>query len=216
MKQSVVDLERPTPPEHGEFDLDALEHTRLGLKVVAVGILLVMLTVAGSPELEGVLALARAAGWAVLGLGLALCSPTPNGPLPSVLKRGYVVLCALAALRIVKNLAWPRLGLESNEVVAQVERALVIALVIAWLALPWILWRFCQHRGLTGRALTWLWAAVLLLGLFIAHRMFESRWIVLAYPAVGVLLFVITRQTARDLWLDAINRQTKSLARAAS
>lgn len=215
MSAPAADVALAEPAGDGPIDLSSVENTRLGLKVAGIGVLLVLLTVPGSPQLEWLVMLVRALGWIVLGTGVALLAPTPDGPLPRWLQPPYSILCLLAALRIGKQLLFARFHVETPVAIVRIEQGLVILLIAAVLLLPWILWRFCQHRGLTGRALSWLWSAVLLLAAFAVHWRTRTEWLVWAYPALGLLLFVLCRQTARDVWLDAVNRQSKAVARTA-
>jgi hypothetical protein len=213
----VSDAPAPNEPRDAPIDLDAIERTRLGFKLAGLGSLIILWSVPGATIWFStrVAELLRVTGWVILGLGLWLMAPTPNGPMPRWLGRVYVALCALAALRVAKNALFARASLGAPPPWFAFERMLVIALVAAFLALPWIYWRFCQYRGLTGRALTWLWSAALLCAMFALDALAHREWFVFAYPLLGLVLFVVSRQTARDVWLDALVRQTKLVARTA-
>jgi len=151
----------------------------------------------------------RFAGWSLLALAMALWAPTPNGPLPAWLKGLYVLACAGAAARAVYH-HW----LFESEW-ARWEQRYVQLLWVAFLALPWILWRFCQHRGLTGRAITWLWCAMGLLIVFAINWTTRTSWALWLCPAIGLMLFFNARLTARDVWTDAIWKNARAAALAA-
>ena len=92
--------------------------------------------------------------------------------------------------------------------------------LILTLSMPWILWRFCQHRGLIGRAITWLWLA--LVWSVVAAALYwswpseagDTLWVAAVWPALGVVFAVTAHYTARDIWLDAVNRKTKKIVNA--
>jgi len=197
-----------------ESDLVAIAATRRGLKVAAPGLLMVLvgvMPVAFDGLGPGLLAL-RFTGWALLALGVALTARTPDGPLPRGLREFYVLVFALAALRSVlgRFLDLPDLR--------AFETALVWLFDAALMVLPWILWRFCQQRGLTGRAITWLWCALALLAVFLVNFTSRSTWALWMCPAIGLVLAVNAWQTARDVWLDAVykNARVQHLERAAA
>ncbi len=187
----------------GPVDLIGIESTRLGLSILGCGLLLVFAGAiplgSGAPVLGTAALILRLLGWALLALGLALCAPTPNGPLPGWLRPLYVVGGLLGAMRVLYHRFLRQPGLEDW------EQGLVAVLWAALLALPWILWRFCQHRGLTGRALIWLWCALALSVLFAINWTTRSSWALWLCPAIGLALYVNSRQTARDLWLAAVH-----------
>jgi hypothetical protein len=193
-------------------DLERVASTRRGLLVVAPGFLLVLLGAIPLSEgslLPGALSLAaRFAGWSLLALALALMAPTPNGPLPAWLRALYVLAFAGAALRTVYH-HWL-----FDPAGAAWEQRFVQLLWVAFLALPWILWRFCQHRGLTGRAITWLWCAMGLLSVFAVNWVTRTSWALWLCPAIGVILFVNARLTARDVWTDAIWKNARAASAA--
>jgi hypothetical protein len=200
----------------GPFDLIALENTRLGLKAIGAGCMFAMIglplylaplagtgrpgAIAGSSlHLLGLVAIAG---------GALVCAPTPNGPLPRWLKSLYVLACAVAAIATVDRMVpvvpvsietWVHIRL-------WIERASGVLL----LALPWILWRFCQHRGLTGRALTWIWVGMATAALALPLALVEARWFLWLVPPLGVLTWYAAMQTSRDVWLDAVYRNTRS------
>lgn len=193
-----------------DFDLIALSNTRVGFRIAGYGLLFVLCSVpwSGVHAVDLALTLLRVVGWILIAAGMAMMAPTPNGPLPRWMQALYIGLCSLAAVRMIaRGTGW------AAELV-DFEQRLVPVLWLAFLALPWILWRFCQYRGLTGRALVWLWSAVLLVVVFGVHWRVQSDWLAWAYPPLGVLLFVLSKQTARDLWLDAVNRRSKAVLRA--
>ncbi len=187
----------------GAIDLIRIESTRLGLSVLGAGFLLVF---AGAIPLESGASLLGSAtlvlrflGWTLFALALWLCAPTPNGPLPAWLKLAYVLAGVLGALRVVYHRFFRQPEL------AEWEQGLVALLWLALIALPWILWRFCQHRGLTGRAIIWLWCALALSAVFALNWATRSSWALWLCPAIGVALCVNARQTARNLWLSAVH-----------
>lgn len=194
-----------------QSDLVALARTRRGLKLAAPGLLLVMLGVV--PIASGTLGLPLAAlrlcGWSLLASGLALSAVTPDGPLPRGMREAYVLIFALGAVRT--------LAIRSGRLpdMPEVERSFVWLLDGTLLALPWILWRFCQNRGLTGRAITWLWCALALLGVFLVNFGTRSTWALWLCPAIGLVLALVAWQTARDVWLDGVykNARVQHLAR---
>lgn len=200
--------ERDARPD--DFDLIALSNTRVGFRIAGYGLLAVLCSIpwSGLYALDLALTVLRIVGWILIAAGIAMMAPTPNGPLPRWMQAIYIALCSLAALRMIAR------GFEWLKPLVEIEQRVVPVLWIAFLALPWILWRFCQYRGLTGRALMWLWSAVLLLAVFGLHWRVQSNWLMWAYPPMGVLLFVLSKQTARDLWLDAVNRRSKAVVRA--
>lgn len=207
--ETIEEFEEPSGrPE--DFDLIALSNTRVGFRIAGYGLLAVLCSVpwSGVHAVDLALTSVRIVGWILIAAGVAMMAPTPNGPLPRWMQAVYVLLCSLAALRMVAR------GLGWLAPLVELEQRVVPVLWIAFLALPWILWRFCQYRGLTGRALTWLWSAVALLAVFGLHWRVQANWLMWAYPALGVLLFVLSKQTARDLWLDAVNRRSKAVLRA--
>lgn len=194
-----------------ESDLVALAATRRGLKLAAPGLLLVLLGVApfAGDALGAPLLALRFTGWALLALGLAVTAVTPDGPLPRGVREVYVMIFALAVVRSV----WGRF--EALPDLARLETRFVWVLDAALLLLPWILYRFCQHRGLTGRAITWLWCALALLLVLILNLLTHSTWALWLCPAIGLVLAVNAWQTARDVWLDAVykNARVQHLAR---
>lgn len=192
----------------GPVDLIALEATRMALSLAAPGLLLVLLGVIPLGEALAVLGplllVLRAAGWALLALALALSAPTPNGPLPRWLKPLYVLACAGGAVRVVYHRFLNAPALD------QLEQLYVRLLWLAFLALPWILWRFTQHRGLTGRAITWLWCALALATVFVVNWVTRSSWALWLCPLIGVVLMLNARLTARDVWLDAVYKNARA------
>jgi hypothetical protein len=194
-----------------ESDLVALAATRRGLKLLAPGLLMVLLGVVpfGGGTLAPVLLALRLGGWSLLALGLLVSAVTPDGPLPRGLRELFVLVFALGALRTL----WGRFaGLPD---LGALEMRFVWALDGALLLLPWILYRFCQHRGLTGRAITWLWCALALAGVFVVNLASHSIWALWLCPAIGLALAVNAWQSARDVWLDAVykNARAQHLAR---
>lgn len=188
-----------------ESDLVALAATRRGLKLAAPGLLLVMLGLLplGSGAIAPLLLALRFGGWTLLALGLLTTSVTPDGPLPRGLRELYVVIFVLGAARTL----WSRLGDLPD--LGAMETRFVWALDIALLLLPWILYRFCQHRGLTGRAITWLWCALALAGVFVVNLATHSTWALWLCPVIGLVLAVNAWQSARDVWLDAVYKNAR-------
>ncbi len=202
------------------FDLIALESTRTGLRILGLGLGLVAFAV---PMVLGSSARAdrwvSLAGWVLTALGflcvvlgVTIMAPTPHGPLPK-LARVAAILFGIAALisAIVqgfthRSLIFPYFNTATDGVVPFINEAARVAL----LALPWILWRFCQYRGLTGRAIVWLWIAMAGSALALAARFTETTNALLyGFPLLGVIVFFAARQTSRDVWLDALYRNTK-------
>ena len=188
-----------------ESDLIALAATRRGLKVAAPGMLLVLCGVVPldvdwlGPALLGV----RFLGWVLLAVGLWFTASTPDGPLPGLLRSAYVLLFSMGAVRVLYDRFLDQPGL------ALWEKRGVWLLNAGVLLLPWILWRFCQHRGLTGRAITWLWCALALMTVFIVNFMTRSSWALWLCPVIGLILAVNAWQTARDVWLDAVYKNAR-------
>lgn len=187
-------------------DLVALEQTRQGLELAAPGVLLVLFSVPWIEALQVpdlLVSLVRMLGWLLLGLGLIVTAPTPDGPLPRWLKLPFAAACLLAALQAgLGATGWlPRMPALAPYLVRGGQ--------LAFLLLPWILWRFCQQRGLTGRALSWLWGALALLAASGLYLYSDATWPLWLFPALAVTLFLITRQTARDLWLDALHKASR-------
>ena len=194
-------------------DLALVGRTRQGLCLAGPGFLLVLVGVIPMAPSEVLLAsfllAVRFAGWSLLAAALWLCAPTPNGPLPRWLKALYILACAGGALRVVYH-RWA-----FHPAWAEWEQGYVALLWTAFLALPWILWRFCQHRGLTGRAITWLWCAMALFAVFAINFWTRTSWALWLCPAIGVALFANSLLTARDLWDDAVHKLARTDARAA-
>jgi hypothetical protein len=190
------------------FDLIALENTRQGLSLLGIGL---GLFVAALPMqrfapsgLAAMGSFVHFLGAIAMGLGFLVMAPTPHGPLPRWLSGLYVALSLSTALMAVLSFAI-RLGVMD-------ARGLAFTLDrwarLAFLALPWILWRFCQHRGLTGRALVWLWLGMASLLAWLLGSLFDLGWIAWILPLIGVFAAINSWQTARDVWLDAIGRTT--------
>ena len=202
------------------FDLIALESTRTGLSILGLGLGLVAFAV---PMVVG--ALARAdhwvsiSGWLVTALGffgvivgVRISAPTPHGPLPQFARGAAICLGIVALISAVVQgftdtpLIFPYFNTATDGVLPFIHEAARVAL----LALPWILWRFCQYRGLTGRAIVWLWIAMAGSVLALAARFTETTNALLyGFPMLGVIVFIAARQTSRDVWLDALYRNTK-------
>jgi hypothetical protein len=204
--------------------LATVEDTRLGLKLAGLGFLLLGLaplawTLPPQAHSEWGSAYTLAlvlAGCGLLAIGLATTAPTPQGPLPRWLRTAFVALFALAALDLAFVLALRAVGIAREELpiapasARQAQSVVGWAALLACVALTWILWRFCQHRGLTGRALSWLWIAVLASGSAFALWTSERIWPAVLFAPLGVLAFLLARQTARDVWLDAIYKTSKA------
>lgn len=192
----------------GPVDLIALETTRRGLTVAAPGLFLVLsgvIPIEGSGlPVSGPLIAMRVTGWALLALGLLLASPTPNGPLPAWLRPLYVLVCLGGASRVLYHRLVHAVHFDAG------EAYFVYFLWIAFLALPWILWRFTQHRGLTGRAITWLWCALALASVFAINFVTRSSWALWLCPGIGLALALNARATARDVWLDAVYKSARA------
>ena len=204
--------------------LATVEDTRLGLKLAGLGFLLLGLAPLAwslpprAHESWGsayTLALALA-GCALLALGLATNAATPQGPLPRWLRTAFVALFLLAALDLALVLGLRAAGIAGDDLpiapaaARRAQSAVGWAVLLACISLTWILWRFCQHRGLTGRGLSWLWIAVVASGLTVALGSTERIWPAALFAPLGVLAFLLARQTARDVWLDAIYKTSKA------
>lgn len=202
------------------FDLIALENTRTGLRILGLGLGLVAFAV---PMVVGAFArqdlwvslsgwMLTALGFLGVILGVAIAAPTPHGPLPRF-ARGAAVLLGIVALISAtvqgftdSPLIFPYFNAATDGMVPFINEAARVAL----LALPWILWRFCQQRGLTGRAIVWLWIAMAGSALALAARFTETTSALLfGFPLLGVIVLFAARQTSRDVWLDALYRNTK-------
>ena len=199
------------------FDLIAVESTRTGLRLLGVGLGLLWIAL---PMVMGTLVCTRRAvsltGWTLTIVGflctflaVAISAPTPHGPLPKW-ARAVVALVGLCATTssIVHMVQWLRPEF-SSAASADVARAIDATARVALLALPWILWRFCQYRGLSGRAIVWLWFAMAGTALAIAVTYQDVGWLPFLFPPLGVIAFFAAQQTARDVWLDAVYRNTK-------
>ena len=192
----------------GPTDLAQVAKSRLALRLAAPAFLLVLLGVvplaADQTVPNAVLLAVRFGGWSLLSLAIWLSAPTPNGPLPSWLKAFYVLVCAGGAGRV----AYHRFLFDPQW--AAWEQGFVQLLWLAFLALPWILWRFCQHRGLMGRALLWLWCAMALLAVFAVNWSTRTSWALWLCPAIGLVLLANAHLTARDLWDDAVHKSARA------
>ena len=204
------------------LDLVQLESTRFGLELIGVGVGLSMVfgglpMVAPGPA-ERVLAALATLAKALAIIGLVQTAPTPNGFLPMWLRRLFIGVLSLGLIdlladRLVSDL-WTKFFAWT-----QVLPVHLIGFLVT-LSFPWILWRFCQHRGLIGRAITWLWLALIwsVLGAIVFWNLQggaqEIHWASGLSPAIGVLFAVTTHYTARDIWLDAVNRKTKKIVGA--
>ena len=199
------------------FDLIALEHTRSGLRLLGVGLCLWSFAHPLVAQLlsEAPLAAARI-GWSLNALAqiallaaVWIMAPTPQGPLPRMLGYAislvFLVQLATSGLRLVSLFN----GFAPEQSVRDIVRISENVGRIACLMLPWILWRFCQFRGLTGRAIVWLWFAMASSGLAIAVSFSEVRWLLFLFPPLGVIAYFAAQQSARDVWLDAIYRNTR-------
>ena len=200
-----------------QFDLIALEHTRTGLRVLGLGLALWSFAHPLVAQLLSDAALAAARiGWSLNALALIallgavwIMAPTPQGPLPRLLGYAlslvFLVHLASSGLHLVSLFN----GYAPEESVREAVRIADNIARIACLSLPWILWRFCQFRGLTGRAIVWLWFAMASSGLAIAVSFSGVRWLLFLFPPLGVIAFFAAQQSARDVWLDAVYRHTR-------
>lgn len=203
------------------LDLIRLESTRFGLEILGCGLLLVLVGVglgAGSITAEGRASSSKLldilvdglglAGYALLAVSVLICAPTPNGFLPGLLRAVFALLFGVACLVVLANWLAPDGGRQLQGWIAFQESFWVVTR-LAPVALSWVLWRFCQHRGLIGRALVWLWIAMAWSAMALLVEFAGQFWIARFYPALGVLALIAARFTARDLWMDAVNRKTK-------
>ena len=205
------------------LDLIRLENTRFGLEVLGFGLLLVLISVglgSGSFTAEGRGSSSKLldilvdglglAGYALLAVSVLICAPTPNGFLPGLLRGLFALVFSVASLGVLANWLAPDGGRELQGWIVFQETFWVVTR-LAPVALSWVLWRFCQHRGLIGRALVWLWIAMAWSVMALLVEFAEQFWIARFYPALGVLALLAARFTARDLWMDAVNRKTKKV-----
>ena len=197
-----------------KFDLIALEKTRYGLRAIGLGLLL--LWIAGpfvSRHFSGAAGF-RAAGWLCWAIGLlvmlvalTITAPTPHGPLPKGAARAYIFLCIVSFSSAIVHLFYlfsSRVEGEASRFVATTIDSLAL---ILFASLTMILWRFCQYRGLSGRAMVWLWLAMAAIAAGSTGTYWHAAlW---AFPALGLIAFFAAQQTARDVWLDAIYRHSK-------
>ncbi len=201
------------------FDLIALESTRTGLRILGLGLGLVAFAV---PMVLGSSARAdrwvSLAGWVLTALGflcvvlgVTIMAPTPHGPLPRVTRvaANFFAIVALTSAIVRGFVQTPSLLPQFNAASDDLGPFVNEAARIMLLAAPWVLWRFCQYRGLTGRAIVWLWIAMAGSGLAFAARFTEMSALLYGFPLLGVIAFIASQQTARDVWLDALYRNTK-------
>lgn len=192
------------PAEGSKFDLIALERTKFGLRLLGCADLLFALAVLLRIELAA--AVVFGAGLAVLVLATVVSAPTPHGPFPPFLRAIYV--CIWIG-RLVLDVWYGPEPFEWREP----TWVYVCEGVAAWafVSLPVVLWRFCQHRGLTGQGLLWLWIAMA----YVAFALLGVLWppAAWAFPAIHFCQFVVAQRTARAVWLDAINRHARHFAR---
>ncbi|HTF90003.1 MAG TPA: hypothetical protein VK843_16430 [Planctomycetota bacterium] len=198
-----------------KFDLIALEKTRYGLQGIGFALLALLIAAplasrhfAGTPAW-------KIAGLVIWGLGLlcmtvsvAITSPTPHGPLPRYAIRLYVFLCILAMTSTIVHLFHlftARVESDSTSFIAgQIDNITLISV----LALSLIFWRFCQFRGLSGRAIVWLWLCMAMFAAGSANSLgwHPALWV---FPPLGLIALFAAWQTARDVWLDAVYRHSK-------
>ncbi len=205
------------------LDLIRLENTRFGLELVGLGLMLLLFatglgTDAFTPDgrrpswraLELIVEFCAFGGYLLLALGALVTAATPNGFLPQVLRWAVVGLYVFACGAAVFNAFAPDGGRGIGLWWIGFQERFWFVTRLVPVGLAWILWRFCQHRGLIGRALVWLWIAMAwsVMALFVEFG--QQYWIARFYPALGVLAFLAAHLTARDLWTDAVNRKTKS------
>lgn len=197
------------------LDLVRLESTRFGLELVGTGYALstvfATLAVFASDVFFQTFTLLGALSGLLLAIGHQQTSPTPNGFLPGWLRGPFVLILWLSAVHGVLQV-FARDLFQEHVIPWSETLHLTLLTQLVFVGLPWILWRFSQHRGLIGRAITWLWIALLSTGCFALSTLTEVFWVVALEPAVGVLFAVTAHYTARDVWLDAVNRKTKKLA----
>lgn len=207
------------------FDLIAVERTRMGLRFLGVGVGLVTFAlplVIGTQAstnawVAGIGWLLSSAGFLCTVVALALAAPTPHGPLPQAVRLLYIVggIAALVSsfVHVAQWLGAPPTSAASTQVASNIDQGARIALLL----LTWILWRFCQYRGLSGRAIVWLWVAMACSALWLGAAIEAWRATVWGLLPIGfwacipmaALIFLAAQQTARDVWLDAVYRNTK-------
>ncbi|MEO6711560.1 MAG: hypothetical protein ABIP42_18400 [Planctomycetota bacterium] len=210
-----------------KFDLIALEQTRYGLQFLGLGL---ALWAVAHPFIDHqIFGLARYAGWFAYALGLLtmavavwICAPTPHGPLPRAVKGCFLLGSAAGIVIAIVHLNSQFAGTVPEEGIRKLvygadnsSRAMCVGLL-------WILWRFCQHRGLTGRGIVWLWIAMAVTALELPEAIKEWRswWVVepswswlsvvsWGFVPLAILAIISAQQTARDVWLDAVYRHSK-------
>jgi len=196
------------------IDLRAVEDSRFGVEWVGFGLLLLFASVGlwgldtSRPAALVALGL-RGSGLAILLVGLAWGAPTPNGPLPQWARSGARALLGLTLVGEARAVLAPALLPSVAPTFAALERFCELA----GLALLWVLWRFCHDRGLTGRALVWLWGALAGTGMALIVVLTRADWMVRFFPALGALAWISARTTSRDLWQDAVSRRTRRVLR---
>ncbi len=202
------------------FDLIALENTGPALRLMGLGLAgwsLVLPLLAYSGSSTGLATLCwgtHGLAYATLIAAVAVGSPTPHGPLPRVVGWGFALTLLVGIVGSGMQLYSLHFSGLSNESMREVAPVLHRIARAACLGLPWILWRFCQHRGLSGRAIVWLWLAMASGALAITVSLIELRWLLWGFAPLGLIAFSAARQTARDVWLDAVYRNTKFHATA--
>lgn len=197
-------------PADPGIDLKALDSTRQGFDALGIGLGLLFLStgllgIEGSPIAMHLARILRAFGlfWMLVGLGVF--APTPNGPLPQWARYGFLGLVGSALLGVLLiPLGWFS---GSMQLFTGLERAAEVSSLV----FLWILWRYCQDRGLTGRALVWLWLAMMgtLMAAIVVFS--DADWLARFFPGLGALCVFAARSTAREIWLDAVNRTSKSI-----
>ncbi len=199
-----------------KFDLIALEQTRYGLRILGLGLFAWSvahpLIIRVFAEHEFPIAIT---GWTVKIVGflclisaVSIMATTPHGPLPRFIRRIFALVFLLGLADCGLHLYSLFDGSVPAESVREVSAFVQYGSLAVCLLLPWILWRFCQYRGLSGRAIVWLWLAIFMtIGGGCSLEWPAAHWV--WFPFFGLFAFVASQQTARDVWLDAIYRHSK-------
>jgi hypothetical protein len=196
------------------FDLIALEQTRYGLRGIGVAMFTLSLGAAASLRQFSSNAIPIVA-WSMWTVGatlmlvaLTITAPTPHGPLPKPMRNVFLILFALSLASALLHLYCLVSNFSPPDVVGAAFGLIGVLLLLAtFILLPAILYRFCQHRGLTGRAIVWLWIAMGMCGAGVLNTSWHPAvWFI---PVLGLIAMIAAQQTARDVWLDAVYRHSK-------
>lgn len=205
------------------FDLNALESTRFGLELFGAGVLLLLCGMGlglGEFTVEG-----RAPSWRIVDLvtgglsmlgylliiaGTWICYPRPHGPLAAPLRLAVVALYALA----VAMQAGDYLAADPSQFSDGYKRFAELFWTATELtppALAWIMWRYAVRSGLDSVGRLWLGTASVWTVIALVIEFGDAYWVGRFYMAIGVLVFFAAYLMAKDLWMDAVVRGTRSM-----